>query len=631
MDIFAFADDRFRYASRTREESVMNLAISFGERHPRNRMRRRQPLRARPLLEVLEARALLSQGPRFSGFVDEVLSAAGNGTLGEGEIKNPSSPIGTTSSTDPNVNTDSEVDLVPGPHSETTIAVNPTNPLNMIGSANDHQERLSSGGHILETVYSRAHVTFDGGQTWSEYPIQFNAYASTGDPAAAFDADGTAYLATVGFRPTVNPDILAAHSTDGGQTWSMPSRVASGTGTLNGHGTLNDKPYLAAWGHGNAVVTWTLFTLDNGKDKGNTISSPIYASITHDGGQTWTPGVQISGDLIQDQASVPVVAADGSSIYVAFESTGSNLIPYSNSRDQYYVVRLDPTTGERIAGPFKVADLFDGPTDYPINIQGFQTYQDSEFRTWSVGNIAADPTDSKHLAVIWSDMSNSTVPADPNPYVAKTNSDILVSQSFDGGQTWSSPTAITLPGDQFMPWGAYDASGKLQIGFFDRSYDPNNHLYGYTLASETGLGSLSFKNQQVTTALSNPTTGDRWFAGTTVNPAFPNPTRFLGDYGNIAVTPSGDVAALWTDMRNSVTFTGRTGSGEDAYFALVDPPPPVRSTSIQAQSAPASSFSAASSSSIDSLQFVDALVASGDLLNQGGTTKKSMRGVSSVG
>jgi hypothetical protein len=27
------------------------------------------------------------------------------------------------------------------------------------------------------------------------------------------------------------------------------------------------------------------------------------------------------------------------------------------------------------------------------------------------------------------------------------------------------------------------------------------------------------------------------------------------------------VVAYWTDMRNPATFAGRTGSGEDAYFA----------------------------------------------------------------
>ena len=118
-----------------------------------------------------------------------------------------------------------------------------------------------------------------------------------------------------------------------------------------------------------------------------------------------------------------------------------------------------------------------------------------------------------------------------------------------------------------MPWAAYDETGRLQIGFFDRSYDPANHTYGYTLANEKSPGQLNFSFQQVTTTLSDPTQGDRWF-GVTVNPAFPNATRFLGDYSGIATVPGQQVATLWTDMRNSVTF-GRTGSGQDAYFALV--------------------------------------------------------------
>ena len=132
------------------------------------------------------------------------------------------------------------------------------------------------------------------------------------------------------------------------------------------------------------------------------------------------------------------------------------------------VAELDPQTGARIAGPFKVDTLIDGETDYPIAL-GSQTYQDSAFRSWSAGNIAADPTNSNHLAVEWSDMRNSTLPAPDDPYEAVTNSDMVVSQSFDAGRTWSTPVAITRPGDQFQGWGTYDTNGRLRIGFFDRS------------------------------------------------------------------------------------------------------------------------------------------------------------------
>jgi len=164
--------------------------------------------------------------------------------------------------------------------------------------------------------------------------------------------------------------------------------------------------------------------------------------------------------------------------------------------------------------------------------------------------------------VVWSDMRNSTLPAPSDPFSATTNSDIVVSQSFDGGVTWSAPVALAARGDQFMPWAVYDSAGLLRIGYFDRSYDPANHAYGYTLATETSPGSLTFSKTQLTTTLSDPTQGTRWFSGGVVNHA----TTFLGDYSGIAALPSG-VAALWTDLRNSVCFTTRCGSGQDAFFA----------------------------------------------------------------
>lgn len=493
-----------------------------------------------------------------------------NGSLGVSSIVNPPSPIcGPVSAP----NTDCEG---VAPHNETAIAVNPANPSNLIGGANDYQLRLSSGGYVYETIYTRAHVSLDGGATWTTYPISYSNYAATGDPGIAFDADGTAYMSTLGFRWSqgngccVNPDILVATSGNGGKAWSNPSRVASGSGSFGSPGVFNDKEMIAAWGHGNAIVTWTNF---NDGYKGSYISSPIYDSVTHDGGKTWSAPTMISGDAAfcvgaqggtacnQDQGSTPVVAADGS-IYVSFISTADT----TNFRDQYLVVKVDPATGQTVAGPFRVGGVIDGTSDYPINEDGRQTYQDSQFRTWSLGNIAADPTNASHLAVVYSDMRDSTLPAPVDPYTAKTNSDIVVSQSWDGGQTWSAPQALAIRNDQFMPFSAYDSTGRLRIGFFDRSYDAANHKYGYTLATETKDGSLKFGTAQLSNGLSDPTQGDRFFAGRTPNPAFPHPTSFLGDYSGVAANGGGAVA-YWTDMTLPATVGGITRSGEDAFFA----------------------------------------------------------------
>ena len=106
----------------------------------------------------------------------------------------------------------------------------------------------------------------------------------------------------------------------------------------------------------------------------------------------------------------------------------------------------------------------------------------------------------------------------------------------------------------------------LRIGYFDRSVDPANHLYGYSIATENSAGSLTFATKTITTASSDPTTGDAWFRRSP-NPSFPHASAFIGDYSGIATTPSGGVVAYWTDMRNDVNnFDGRHGHGEDAYF-----------------------------------------------------------------
>ena len=465
----------------------------------------------------------------------------------------------TTTSTAANVNTDCEHNV---PHNETSIAVNPTNPNNILGGANDYQLAVNPGGHVSETLLSRAHVSFDGGQTWTEYPVNSNsAYQASGDPSVAFDASGHAYYGTLGFRfvgPTnaQNPDVLVSNSPDGGKTWNT-SIIARGSGNEGSVGDFLDKEYVAAWGDGNAIVTYGLF---RDAQKGATVSARIYASVTHDGGATWSTPTLISGSLDEAFVSTPVVTADGR-VFVSFLNTGD----LSTGRDTVEVVEVSPATGERIAGPFDVALAIDGSTDYPLAF-GRQTYQDSTFRTWAAGNITADPTNPAHLATVWSDMRNSVTPAPSDPYAAVTNSDVIVSQSTDYGRTWSAPTAIALAGDQFMPWAAFDASGTLRIGTFDRSDDPANHLYGYSLLTQTGP--TSYSRSVVSTQSSDPTKDDRWFSGTTLDAAFPHPSSFIGDYSNIAVVPgTTHTVAYWTDMREQACFTGRCGSAEDAYFA----------------------------------------------------------------
>ena len=465
------------------------------------------------------------------------------------------------------------------PDNETAIAADPTNALRLIGGANDYQ-LVFSGGHLYESALSRAMVSEDGGTTWSAYAIPFTTYTFTGDPAIAFDATGRAYYSTLGlvygqgFVTGTNADVVVSTSTDGGHNWSSPVKVASGTGSFGSVGVFNDKEYIAAWGDGNAIVTYTRF-LDG--LKGSYRQSPIYASVTHDGGRSWSAPVEISGSAAfctgsgaegpkacdQDQVSIPTVGPDGS-IYVAFENgpaPGS-----ADFDDQYLVVQVDPATGGRIAGPFQAATLQDGVNDYPVNVDGRQTYQDSQFRTWSAGNITADPTRAGHLALTFSDMRNSPSldSGSTDPYATITNSDVFVVQSWDGGHTWSAPIqAGPSANDQFFPWAVYRADGRLSVAMMDRSYDPANHSYGITLSTEKAAGSLRFASAQVTNALSDPTADNRWFSGGVTNHA----TTFLGDYSGLAFDIQGVGHPLWVDMRNDTCFGTRCGHDQQLWTA----------------------------------------------------------------
>ena len=68
-------------------------------------------------------------------------------------------------------------------------------------------------------------------------------------------SDGTAYLTTL---CADTGGVLVTHSTDGGRHWAQQTLVTSG-----GPGRFNDHSTLAAWGHGNVVVTWIPYSFDS--------------------------------------------------------------------------------------------------------------------------------------------------------------------------------------------------------------------------------------------------------------------------------------------------------------------------------------------------------------------------------
>lgn len=438
-------------------------------------------------------------------------------------------------------------------HAETAIAVNPRDQDDLVGSANDEQ----LGTDFSVTLFSRAHVSFDRGRSWSNFRVPYAADCTyTGDPSVAFDARGLAYLASL-CQHAGEPDVVVSHSTDGGRTWSAQSLVARGSRHPNG--VDNDHPALTAWGRGNVVVTWYRYLLRH-----NTLATgPLAASVSHDGARSWSPTALISGSApfctglsgshACDQGWGNAVArADAKGrILATFFDTTAGVPGLPQGRSRHLAVELDPNTGQRIAGPFLIGQAYDGTLtrDYPVSESGFATLHDSQFRVESQGNITADPTDpsGRHFAVVWFDDRNAPHPVNPDPYAADTDTDVIVSQTYDAGRTWTDPIAIRESRDQFMAWAAYDSTGRLRIGYDDRSYDTSNQNYGYTLATEFRPGDLQFRLQELSTALSNPVRNGEW-SSLTVNARFPYAAPYIGDYTAVAAGPD-FVVAYWAGTR----------------------------------------------------------------------------------
>lgn len=111
---------------------------------------------------------------------------------------------------------DVDVSTGPMPVNETPFVVNPSNPKQLLASANDVNCSNRQG----------AYTSGDGGTTWTRTCMNSIAGAyGGGDPAIGYDLQGNAYVAGLEYGG-VN-GVAFEKSVDNGKTWSAPSLAAS--------------------------------------------------------------------------------------------------------------------------------------------------------------------------------------------------------------------------------------------------------------------------------------------------------------------------------------------------------------------------------------------------------------------
>ncbi|MGQ0837250.1 sialidase family protein [Actinokineospora sp.] len=449
------------------------------------------------------------------------------------------------------------------PANETAIAINPTNPNNVIAGANDYEPGVDGNMGL--------YVSFDGGRSWpiSRHVRQVTtpdrSMYGTGDPVIAFDRAGVAYASFISFgRANFDSYIAVSRSTDGGITWTQPVDGAPAAGTLitPGDGIVvhnggpedaqifHDKEWMVAGPRPPGVplvpgtdqgyvspdrlyVTWTRF--DSGPDGTGNVDSAIYAAYSDDQGRHWSPAREISGQAPfcdvqfgdqdgnacdEDQFSVPVVDHRNGHVHVAFQ----NFNTASTEKSRYVVVR-SVDGGATWGNPQFVTDVFDGADKYPI-CAGRQTLDLMCARTNAAGNIDIDRRTGR-LYITFADNRNGTA--------ADTNTDVFVTSSTDAGRSWSRPRNLTESSvdDQWFPWLSVAPDGVVAVTYFDRRYS-GPKLIDTSLSVSTDNG-RNFGTRRVSE--------QSWNADLAFRQGV-----FIGDYNGLA-TGIGIAIPCWTDAR----------------------------------------------------------------------------------
>jgi hypothetical protein len=407
----------------------------------------------------------------------------------------------------------------PGPQSETSIAINPANPGQIVAGSNE-----------IDRLPMRGYFSSDGGKTWGGVdlplppPLNGSGTDFGSDPAVAWDTQGHVFYAYIvvffnkGFDAITGTEMAVARSSDGGRTWTSTYFNFN-----SGSGKFNDKPYIAvdtnpASPFRDTVYTaWDNASLNAGQSSANDV---ILVSRSTDGGRTFSAPVTASGTQGGPRAVIgadPFVAPDGT-LHVAWHDVTGNQIVEASSADE----------GQSF-GPTHTISPTQVPFDVAIPAQavrGVLVYP-------ACGADMSTGPNRGNLYCSWMDET----PAN--------GTDIFLSHSTDGGSTWSAPLRVNddptgVANDQFNHWLSVDPSdGSVNLSWNDTRNDPAHLSTDIFFGRSTDGGVSISKNLQVTTAPTNETC-----CGAQLHDQY-------GDYEGIAVM-DGSVHPVWTDRRTAV-------------------------------------------------------------------------------
>jgi hypothetical protein len=407
---------------------------------------------------------------------------------------------------------------------EVTIAINPTNPLNLVAGAN-----------IRYYYYST-----NGGLNWTQGTLT-STYGVWGDPCVIFDAQGNLYYGHLSNPPSPGywiDRIVVQKSTNGGVSWNSGVGIGFNPPVRN-----QDKEWLAAdmtnsQFRNNIYMSWTEF--DNYGSTSSFDSTRILFSRSTDAGATWSTPLRVSdrgGNCVDSdstvEGAVPAVGPNGE-VYLAW--SGPLGLMFDKSTDGGVTFGQDVFVSSQ-------------PGGWDYDIPGIS-------RCNGLPVTACDVSTSPHRGTIyvnWTDQRNGL-----------NNTDVFLAKSTNGGSTWSPVKRVNddvTATHQFFSWMTIDqTTGYLYIVFYDRRATAGNATDVYVARSTDG--GENFSNFKVSQSSFTPTS-----------------SIFFGDYTNIAAH-AGKIYPIWMRLDGNalsvwiatVTDTATVGvppeTGYASSFAL---------------------------------------------------------------
>jgi len=394
---------------------------------------------------------------------------------------------------------------------EVDIAINPTNPQNLIAAWNDYGPGQScglgysiNGGHTWTTSWLRG-VTPEGGNATFDY--------GAGDPSVGFLNDGTAVLscAAWGASKSQPSALYASRSTNGGRTWAPAQQLTYGQSL----GHLQDHNMLTIDRYGNrALVAYSVW---------NGYRARSFALVSSDGGRTYRGPYEIASDYranAVDRFDVSLAGAPDGTIYAT-----SGIWQDVNEWNEQAVVVSQLRPGEtKFTRSVKVRDLVPAPYNLP----------GESWRTSMQASIGVE--------------SNGRIDLLTGDFVTG-NLDMYLARSTDHGATFPSQVNLTTsPSDEVMPWMSIAPGGRIDTIFYDydRSTGLMDAVYGQVSPSGTSVAR---------------TVVQAGIDGDAQPPRGPGHSPFMGDYIGIDST----------DTLVAVSWTGNGPVSQDVYSATLSP------------------------------------------------------------